>query len=349
MHPHFRRFLTGRRLQFGGNQLIGPHSNSEMQNVLMPGRTRSRCHKASPAVIAWLALLVLAACGSSGHGTGGSQVTGAPSSRAAPGQPGGHAHSPGSARVPRPAHTVVVVMENHSFAEIIGSPAAPFINSLANGGALFTHSYAITHPSEPNYLALFSGSTQGVNSDDCPVTVAAPNLATGLIAAGQSFAGYAEDLPAVGSQACVAGEYARKHVPWSDFSNVPGSVSKPFAAFPVSGFSSLPAVSFVVPNLCHDMHDCSVATGDSWLQAHLSGFARWAMTHDSLLIITWDEDDGSQSNQIPTIFVGQRVRPGRYAVPISHYSVLATIEAAYGVPRSGHAATTEPITAIWTS
>lgn len=238
-------------------------------------------------------------------------------------------------------------MENHSYGDVIGSSAAPFINMLARDGALFTRSYAITHPSEPNYLALFSGSTQGVTDDGCPDTFSAPNLATGLIGAGKTFAGYAEDLPAAGSPVCSAGEYARKHVPWADFSNVPADLSKPFSSFPATDLASLPTVSFVIPNLCDDMHDCSVATGDSWLRAHLSGYVSWAMSHDSLLILTWDENDGSPGNQIPTIFVGQMVRPGRYAEPVTHYSVLATIEAAYGLPRDGHAASAEPITAIW--
>ena len=103
--------------------------------------------------------------------------------------------------MPEPAHTVVVVMENHSYADIIGNPAAPFINELAGRGALFTRSSAITHPSEPNYLALFSGSTQGVTDDGCPNRFTAPNLAADLIRVGKSFAGYAEDLPGPGSPA----------------------------------------------------------------------------------------------------------------------------------------------------
>ena len=139
--------------------------------------------------------------------------------------------------VPRPAHTVVVVMENHSYGEIIGNPAAPFINQLARNGALFTRSFAVTHPSQPNYLALFSGSTQGVPDDSCPHTFAAPNLAAGLAGAGMSFAGYAEDLPAAGSPACSQGQYARKHAPWTDFSNVPGSASKPFTSWPAGDFA----------------------------------------------------------------------------------------------------------------
>lgn len=107
------------------------------------------------------------------------------------------AHLAVGGAVPEPAHTVVVVMENHSYADIIDNPAAPFINELASRGALFSRSYAITHPSEPNYLALFSGGTQGVTDDGCPYRFTAPNLAADLIKAGKSFAGYAEDLPAV--------------------------------------------------------------------------------------------------------------------------------------------------------
>jgi acid phosphatase len=238
-------------------------------------------------------------------------------------------------------------MENHSYADIIGNPDAPFINALARRGALFTRSYAVTHPSEPNYLALFSGSTQGITDDSCPHTYTAPNLAADLLKAGRSFAGYAEDLPGPGSPACSAGDYARKHVPWADFSNVPGSASLPFTGLPANGFARLPAVSFVIPNLCHDMHDCSVATGDAWLRANIGGYADWAMAHDSLLILTWDEDDGSQDNHITTIFAGQRVRPGSYAEQITHYSVLATIEAAYRLPRDGQAAAAAPIRDIW--
>jgi acid phosphatase len=249
--------------------------------------------------------------------------------------------------VPEPAHTVVVVMENHSYADIIGNPDAPFINDLARRGALFTRSYAITHPSEPNYLALFSGSTQGVSDDGCPYRFTAPNLAADLIRAGKPFAGYAEDLPGPGSPVCSAGDYARKHVPWADFGNVPGSVSLPFTSFPAAAFARLPSVSFVIPDLCHDMHDCSVAAGDAWLRGNIGPYADWATRHDSLLILTWDEDDGSQANHITTIFAGQKVRPGRYAEPTTHYTVLATIEAAYMLPRDARAAAAAPITNIW--
>jgi len=294
-------------------------------------------------------LLLSAGCASSSSGGGQAPAaSGTPATSNTSATSAAAAASPSAGRVPPPAHTVVVMMENHAYSEVIGSSAAPFLNQLARHGAVFTHSYAITHPSEPNYLALFSGSTHGVTADSCPVEFTAPNLAADLMAAGKTFAGYSEDLPSVGSPVCSAGEYARKHVPWTDFRNVPGSVSMPFSSFPTD-FARLPTVSFVIPNLCDDMHDCSVATGDAWLRAHLSDYATWAMTHDSLLIITWDEDDGSQSNQIPTIFVGQQVRPGSYAERIDHYRVLATLEAAYGLPRDGNAAKASPITDIWRS
>src|SRR5437667_139689 len=134
--------------------------------------------------------------------------------------------------------------------------SAAFLNELSRGGALFTDSQAITYPSQPNYLALFSGSTHGVG-DDCPQQFTGPNLASELLGAGYTFAGYAEGLPAAGSNTCnVGSSYARRHVPWTNFSNVPPSVSLPFTAFPAGNFAALPTVSFVIPDLCHDMHNC---------------------------------------------------------------------------------------------
>ena len=103
--------------------------------------------------------------------------------------------------------------ENRGYGEIIGSPQAPYINQLALAGASFTDAHAITHPSLPNYLALFSGSTQGVMDDSCPLSFRLPNLQSDLLEAKLTFVGYSEDLPATGSDVCVSGYYARKHVP----------------------------------------------------------------------------------------------------------------------------------------
>ncbi len=254
-----------------------------------------------------------------------------------------------AAALPTFAHVVIVVEENRSQANIIGNASAPFINELAVKGAMMAQSFAETHPSEPNYLALFAGSTFGLKKNVCPVNGGAlPNLGSELLAAGHTFIGFAEDLPEVGSTVCSAGKYARKHVPWVNFSNVPPTLSVPFSAFPKpESFASLPTVSFVIPNADNDMHDGSIAEGDAWLNRHLSAYANWAKANNSLLIVTWDEDDGGSRNQIPTVFYGAHVAPGTYNETISHYNVLSTLEQMYGLPKTGNAANAPPITDIW--
>jgi hypothetical protein len=254
--------------------------------------------------------------------------------------------------LPEFRHIVVVIFENRAYGEVIGNASAPYFTKLASEGANFTDFMAIAHPSQPNYLALFSGSTQGMTSDSCPHTFTAPNLAQGLIAAGKTFAGYVDALPAAGATVCTSGNYARKHVPWVNFSNVPASVTKPFARFPQTAsadFAALPDVSFVIPDLCHDMHNCSVEVGNTWLSAHMSAYVTWAKANDSLLIVTFDENDGAPGNIIPTIFIGDHVQAGNYSEPVTHYSTLRTLEAEYGLPYDGAAATAPPITGIWTT
>ena len=253
-----------------------------------------------------------------------------------------------AAAIPQPSHVVIVVEENKSEGRIIGNKSAPFITALAAGGANMTESFAETHPSEPNYLALFAGNTFGVTKDLCPVNGgAAPNLASELLAAGYTFVGFSEGLPAAGSPACSAGKYARKHVPWANFTNVPAANSLPFSAFPAGNYANLPTVSFVIPNNDDNMHDGSIAQADTWLNRQLSGYANWAAANNSLLIVTWDEDDKSQSNQIPTVIYGAHVRPGTYNEQINHYNVLATLEQMYGLPKTGNAALAPAIASIW--
>ncbi len=254
--------------------------------------------------------------------------------------------SPVAAAMPQPAHVVIVVEENRT--QGIGGKVTPFINALATHGANMAQSFAETHPSEPNYLALFAGSTFGVTKDLCPVNAGnVANLGSELLAAGYTFTGYAEDLPAVGSPVCSAGKYARKHVPWANFTNVPPASSVPFSAFPVGNYGTLPTVSFVIPNNDDNMHDGSIAQADAWLNREMSGYANWAVANNSLLIVTWDEDDDSDRNQIPTVIYGAHVQPGTYNEQISHYNVLSTLEQMYGLPKTGNAANAPPISTIW--
>jgi acid phosphatase len=254
--------------------------------------------------------------------------------------------APSSTGLPRPAHVVVVLMENHGYHQIIGNPAAPFLNRLARTGASFTQSYAITHPSQPNYLGLFSGSTHGVTDDSCPHRYPGPDLGSQVRAAGATFVGYAESLPRTGYLGCRSGNYARKHAPWTDFADLPASVSQPMTAFPAD-YTQLPTLAFVIPNLAHDMHNGTIAAGDQWLRQHLAGYVRWARTHNSLIAITWDEDDDTPANRIPTIIAGAGVAPGRYAEHMTQYRLLRTLEELEAVAPIGAAARTSPVRDIW--
>ena len=132
-----------------------------------------------------------------------------------------------------------------------------------------------------------------------------------MIATGKTFIGYSEDLPSAGSGICGSGDYARKHSPWSNFSDLDqSSVSQPYTAFPTD-FTNLPTVSWVIPDLCNDMHNCAVSTGGTWAKNHLDAYAQWAKAHYSLLIVTFDEDDSAGTNQIATVLIGDHVTPGR--------------------------------------
>ena len=261
------------------------------------------------------------------------------------------AGAPASPALPRPAHIVIVVEENKLYSRIIGNPEAPYINSLASRGAVFANYFALTHPSQPNYLALFSGSTQGVSTNGSPASgspFATPNLATGLAGAGLTFAGYCEGLPAAGSLEPVHENYRRRHNPWSNFSNVPANSNLPFTDFPTSDrYASLPTVAFVIPDLIHDMHSGTIATGDEWLRNNLDPYIQWAAANNSLFILTFDESDSPETNHILTLMVGPMVKPGSYSEPVNHLHLLRTIEDLYGLPYAGDSSTVAPILDVW--
>jgi len=262
--------------------------------------------------------------------------------------------------LPRPDHIVIVILENHGYDKIIGSAAAPYINALANDpfSALFTGSYGITHPSQPNYLALYSGNTQGVTDDLLPsgAPFITPNLGRQLLDSAKTFSTYSEDLPQVGFNGEIAGYYARRHNPATNWTGngtnqIPATINQPFTAFPSGNFELLPTVCFVQPNVYNDMHDgtdpARITTGDSWIAGNLDGYIRWAKTTNNLFILTFDEDSGTPLNKITTIFTGKMIQPGQYSIMINHYSVLHTIEMIYGLPVIGDSTLNTPIRNCW--
>ncbi len=273
--------------------------------------------------------------------------------------------------LPKYSHVVMVIEENKYYSRVIGNKNAPFINNvLVKQGANLTRMFADEHNSEGNYFWIFSGSDQGVgfydviptrkNNPKYPFTTA--NLGQQLIKAGYTFKGYAESLPSIGDKVDRTDVYARKHVPWISFANIPNgtteatSVNLQFRQFP-KDFNKLPTVSIVIPNLYNDMHSgersLRVKKGDEWLKKNIGPYYRWAKTHNSLLIVTWDEnsdwshfsgltDPASRQrdirNRIPTIIAGAHIRHGNYpeGKGITHVNLLRTLETIYGLPAAGH-------------
>jgi hypothetical protein len=146
----------------------------------------------------------------------------------------------------------------------------------------------------------------------------------------------------------MSGAYVRKHNPVANWqgSRLPAGVSKRFADFPAD-FSDLPTIAFVIPNLNNDMHDGSFADADDWLKTRIAPYVDWAMKHNSLLILTWDEDHYQSNNRIATILVGPMVQAGKSDQRINHYNVLRTMLDLYGLPAPGASSDAEPIKGIW--
>ena len=255
----------------------------------------------------------------------------------------------------RPTHTVMLILENHSYSEIAGNPQAPFINTLLNDShtATMAQSYALNHPSQPNYIMLYSGSSQGITDNNLPsgLPFTSPNLGTSLIQGGFSFVGYSEDLPAVGFTGELSGAYVRRHNPWVNWqgtgtNSIPSASNRPFSDFPLDP-GQLPTVSIVVPNLNHDINDGTIAECDTWIQNNLSPFIEWCKTNNGLFILTFDEDDFSANNKILTFLTGSNIKAGSYNQPITHYNVLRTIEELYALPYAGASADSLQIQNIW--
>ena len=237
-------------------------------------------------------------------------------------------------------------MENHEYSEIIGSSSAPYTNSLATQNALATRYDAVSHPSLPNYLSLTAASTFGITSDCENCFLNQTNLADQIEASGRTWRAYMESMPSPCSLT-DSGEYGMWHNPWLYYNDIRTNATRCNAGVvPYTHFSSdltssnVPNFMWVTPNLCNDMHDCSVSTGDTWLKNNVPAILNSAAftTQNSLLMITWDEDNGSSGNHVATLVIAKSVPPGfRSGVKYTHYSLLTTVESAWGLsPLTGN-------------
>ena len=258
-----------------------------------------------------------------------------------------------------PDHLIVVVEENHSFEQLIGSPAAPFLNRLATQGTLLTDYYAVAHPSLPNYVALLSGRTP-IRNDCQACTFAGPTVIDQLEARHVSWAAYYQGLPRPCSTVASSGAYTEAVDPFMHAADVRDHPSRCDRVLPFGHFHSdlaagrLPTVVFVMPDLHHDMHSGPVRVADAWLRRLVGGLeASPAWRQDTRLVVTFDESTRSdvrsccgglgRGGRIPTIVAGPRIPQGRDPTPYTHYSLLRSIEAAFGLPFLGHAG--DPATA----
>jgi hypothetical protein len=248
------------------------------------------------------------------------------------------------------SQVVTIVMENKESGDVIGNPSAPYINRLARRYGLATAGYGVRHPSLPNYLALTSGSTQGIESDCTDCHVAARNIVDQLERAHVTWKAYMEDMPSPCFAGASAGGYAKKHNPFMYYDDVAGNPKRCRRIVPLARLGTdlrrgrLPTYAFISPDLCDDTHDCGVETGDRFL-AHLLPTLRRAIGAEGYIVLTWDEGTtdrgccgGSRGGAIATIVVGRLVRRGaRLRVPIDHYGVLRTIEDTLELPHLGAA------------
>jgi phosphatidylinositol-3-phosphatase len=245
---------------------------------------------------------------------------------------------------PAIGHIYEIVLENKEAGSIIGNSAAPYINSLAKQYGLATNYTAVSHPSLPNYLALWSGSTQGVHDDDVHNFSSGPTLADQIAASGRSWHVAAENVPLgcfTGGSASGgedgSGDYARKHEPaisWTSVSSSPSRCNN------ITDFTHFGAgvgnFWFIAPNLCHDMHDCSVAVGDQWLKGFLpSILGSAAYQSNGLILLTFDEgsSDIGGGGKVATIVISPKAKAAfTSAHSHTHYSLVRTIEALWGMP-----------------
>jgi acid phosphatase len=268
--------------------------------------------------------------------------------------------------VPNFSHVIVIIFENTEYSSVVGSSSWPNFNHLAQQYTLMTNDYAVSHPSLPNYLALTSGSTQGITSDCTTCWINATNIADQVESSGRTWKGYMENMPSP----CYLGDsgtYAQRHNPFVYYNDIRTNTTRcnkddvPLTQFDTDlSNNQLPALAWITPNLCNDGHDCAASTADTFLGNEVNKIlSSPAFDSNSLLVITFDEGTttasccglpSSAGGKIATLLIGNLVKPGyQDATPYSHYSLVKTIEQGWGLSELNHAADllTNVILAPW--
>lgn len=242
-------------------------------------------------------------------------------------------------------------MENHSWGDVIGSPSAPYLTGLAHACATETDWSDVGSPSLPNYLGATSGSTWGVADDADPAShpIAGDNLFRQVRAAGGSERSFVESMP-VNCEQVSQGLYAAKHNPAAYYVGAGDSAACQADDVPLSGFpaqlasGTLPTFTSITPNICDDMHDCSVDSGDQWLSTWVPQIldSPAYRSGTTALVVVFDE-----SSPVADVVVAPSVHPGTVAgAAVSHYALLRATEEMLGLPLLGEAASTPSLRAV---
>jgi phosphatidylinositol-3-phosphatase len=311
-----------------------------------------------------LAAVALTACGPATMIASGSPAaTTSPPVTAAAG-PCGRVASPPTYR-----HVIWIWMENHSYGDIIGNKAqAPYLNALASECGLATNYHNISHPSLPNYLAATSGRDRDglpvLSWLDCSPSVACDTSAASIFGQGETWKAYQESMPSNCARS-NSGEYAVRHNPPPYYEKLSGCADRdvPYAELATDlTANTVPAFSFITPNLIDDMHDGTIAQGDAWLASHLPAILASAAYRagNTAIFITWDEGSGGNpvencaaktsdaSCHVATIVVSPSTQAGTTSGTLfNHYSLLGTAEQLLGLPRLGQASSYPTMTAAF--
>ena len=325
-------------------------------------------HRTILTCLVLTAILQYGCGGNSGTGSSTGSGNGGGTGGAGGGSGGGGSGSGTSgSSIPQFAHVFIVLEENHSYSDVIGSSSMPYLNGLASSNGLATQYYADAHPSLPNYFMLTLGagtSITGTEGDAYNGVVTEDNVVRALTAAGKTWKSYAESLPSVGYLGTDTGAYLRHHVPFTYFSDVQSSSIQASNIVPFTQLAtdiannSLPDCAFIVPNVNDDAHNCPVglssctsdqmlAAADQWLSANIGPLLASTAFQNSLLIITFDEAEDTDTEygggHVPAVIVSPLAKPGYQSTTLyQHESTLRLMMEGLGVGDLPGAAATAP-------